>query len=59
MCAKVTVDRPSDWAGDCSRVTAMAVAAEFHRISLLEESFAKVASLSRRPILTNSIIIKR
>lgn len=36
MCAKVTVDRPSDWAGGCPRVTAMAVAADLHRISLLE-----------------------
>lgn len=50
MCAKVTVGRPSDWAGDCSRVTAMAVAADSHRISLLEDERA----VTRRRLLLST-----
>lgn len=50
MCAKVTVGRPSDWAGDCSRVTAMAVAADSHRISLLEDE----RTVTRRRLLLST-----
>ena len=50
MCAKVTVGRPSDWAGDCSRVTAMAVAADSHRISLLEDK----RTVTRRRLLLST-----